>query len=214
MRICLVNEGKLLDLEEKLKEEFDILVISPIGRVSYTNEIEGRSGRFRHVARLSDDFHCLVLCGCVTEAKGVLRKSVIVADRGKLVGISDMTHSIDREYNAGASIKLYDTQYGKIAMLVGEDLFFPETVKLCSDSGVDLLFSISEKMQGVERNVLCTYSYCFGIPVCFVTEGYSMISSIDGTIAFSTSDSPSYYALDFKKQYHLIETRQKGFYHK
>ncbi|MBO5525273.1 MAG: hypothetical protein J5993_00830 [Clostridia bacterium] len=212
MRVCLVNEGKLLGLEGKLKEEFEILVISPIGRVSYTNEIEGRSGRFRHVARLSSDFQCIVLCGCTTEAKGIVRKSVLVADRGKLVGISDMTHSVDHAYNAGGALRLYETALGKIGVLVGEDLFFPETMKLFSDSGADVVFSIVNAMRGVERNVLCTYSFCYGIPVCFVADRYSMISSVDGTIAFSTANSPEYYALELKNEYHLVETRQKGFF--
>lgn len=214
MRVCLVNEGKLLGLEEKLTDEFDVLVISSIGRVSYTNEIEGRSGRFRHVARLSADFHCVVFCGCETEAKGIVRKSVLIADHGKIVGIADMTHSIDHTYDAGTTLRLYDTAIGKIGILVGEDLYFPETVKLLSDGGADLAISIYGAMQGIERNLLCAYSFCYGIPFCFVAEGYSIISSIEGTISFSTSNSPSFEGLELTKQYHLIETRQKGFYQK
>ncbi|MBO4989571.1 MAG: hypothetical protein J6D37_04490 [Clostridia bacterium] len=213
MRICFVNEGKLYSLAEKLKgEKFDLLLLSPIGRVNYQSEIEGRSGRLKSVATLSGMLSAPIFVGCETEAGGFLRKSVAVADRGKLVGISDMTHAIDRAYSAGASLKLYQTAVGKAGVLVGEDLFFPETAKLLADSGADFLVCILDHIHGDrEITLLRATSFFFGLPVFSVCEGYSLAVT-EGTLSFATPQSPAFYRAESKREYHLVETRRRGFF--
>ena len=213
MRICFVNEGKLYALAEKLKgETFDFLLLSPIGRVNYQSEIEGRSGRLKSVASLSGVLSAPVFAGCETEAGGFLRKSVAVADQGKLIGISDMTHAIDRTYSAGTSLKLYRTSVGKAGILVGEDLFFPDTARLLADCGADFLVSVLNRVRGDrEITLLRATSFFFGLPVFSVSEGFS-VAVTEGKLSFATPQSPAFYHAESKREYHIVETRRRGFF--
>ena len=55
----------------------------------------------------------VVVCGCYSDSRGIRRKSVVVADRGRILGVSDMLNQLDSsEYRPGAGIKIYDTKAG------------------------------------------------------------------------------------------------------
>ena len=147
MRICFVSRGSLNSFWDTYGgSDADIVFFGfqGIGEVSYEKELRGETGYFEDAAILSKENHNVVVCGCVTDTRGVKRKSAVVAENGRLLGVSDMLNAIDGEYKSGA--------------------------------------------------------------------GYSQLADVSGAVAFASPDSPVEFSLDKKQEYHLIETRRRGFY--
>jgi hypothetical protein len=56
-------------------------------------------------------------------------------------------------------------------------------------------------------------AFCYGVPIFFVGNGYSMIADVAGNISFASPQSPVCVDFENVHEYHLIETRRRGFYH-
>lgn len=213
MRVCLVNEGRLSGMGEELEgENPQIVCMSSVGLVDYEKEIEGKTGRLRGVAKLSQRLSCVVVCGCETDAKGLRRRSAIVADCGRICGISDMIHAIDGSCNCGFGLKCYETAVGRVGVLVGEDLYFPETVKVLVQSACDLILCVFGQIESARELVLMrSYSFCYGVCLCMAGEGYSQVTAADGSVLLTTPRKAETVEIVGKRRFHLIETRRSGF---
>lgn len=217
MRICFVTDGDLNTYSEKFAESKADVVCFPfraMGEVSYERELKGETSLFEDVALLSKAGGNVVVCGCYTNARGVKRKSVVVAEKGKILGVSDMVNRLDgSEYRAGAGIKIFDTAVGKIGIIVAEDLYVPRVAETLSVCGAEYVICIFEELTGnLEATVVRAEAFFYGIPVCLAALGYAMGADIGGKLAFATPASPAFYNFKREQEYHLIETRQRGFY--
>ena len=96
MRICFVTDGGLNDFAETITAAADVVCFSfqALGKVSYERELKGETNLFEDVALLSKMQKNVVVCGCYTDARGIRRKSVVVAERGRILGVSDMVNRI------------------------------------------------------------------------------------------------------------------------
>lgn len=73
---------------------------------------------------------CTVVGGCYTDARGIRRKSAVVAERGRLLGVSDLVNRIDGSaFGAGAGVKVYETAAGRLGVVVGKISTFPRSWK-------------------------------------------------------------------------------------
>ena len=118
MRICFVSKGTLGEFREQTKEtenetlseteRADIVLFGFGGgvEVSYERELKGETNYFEEAALLSKSGKNIVVCGYTTNARGHKRRSVLVAENGRLAGVSDMLNVIDGEWNAGACARL------------------------------------------------------------------------------------------------------------
>ena len=132
MRICFVSRGSLNSFWDTYGgSDADIVFFGfqGIGEVSYEKELRGETGYFEDAAILSKENHNVVVCGCVTDTRGVKRKSAVVAENGRLLGVSDMLNAIDGEYKSGAGLRVYETKVGRLGIAVAEDLYFPEILR-------------------------------------------------------------------------------------
>lgn len=214
MRICFVSSGTLDHFWEGYEGDADVVCLgfSALGEVNYEAELNGTTSLFEDVAIFSKEYACVVLCGCYTNTRGFKRKSVVVAERGRILGVSDMVNVLDGAFNCGAGWKLYDTSKGKLGVLVAEDLYFPEAVKTFSDCGADLVFCIYGPLQDSTEQILMRGdSFRYGVELCMCASKYVQVSSITGRIAFASADSPAFYEFDKHQEYHLVESRKKGF---
>lgn len=220
MRICFVGKGRLGTFREKDgkncdNESADILIFGfeGMGEVSYEKELKGESGFFEEAALLSKAAKNVVVCGCITDTRGHKRKSVVVAENGRLLGVSDMLNVVDGEVGSGAALKIYDTKAGKMGVAVADDLHFPDVVKSLAVCGCDFIVCpfgrVTDSLQSV---LLRAYAYCYGVPIFFCGCGYAMIADVSGSIAFASPQSPVYTDFENVREYHLIETRRRGFY--
>ena len=128
MDICFVSRDSVTDFYEHAVEKADVILFGfqAIGEVSYECELRGESSYFEDIARLSQQTSSIVICGCVTNAKGHRRKSAVVAENGRILGVSDMLNVVDGEWNVGANARVFQTAKGRVGVVVAEDLYFFE----------------------------------------------------------------------------------------
>ena len=214
MRICFVTNGNLNDLKSG-EREADILLFPfhALGEVSYERELKGETNLFEDVAILSKTAQCVVVSGCYTNARGIRRKSAVVAERGRILGVSDMVNRIDgSEYRSGAGIKLFDTKGGKLGIVVAEDLYFPHVLETLSLCGADVALCVFEELnEGLELNLTRAGAFFFGIPVCLCAYGYAEVADPSGRLRFSSPKSPCLFDMQSEREYHIVETRKRGF---
>ena len=216
MRICFVSRGEVATQMGDLQSIRADLIVGGfrcLGEVSYERELKEETKYFEQVAYLSKVTGAVVVCGCVTDTKGFKRKSAVVSENGRLLGVSDMLNVVDGEMNSGASLRVYETKVGKIGVLVADDLCFPEVIKSLALCGSDVIvcpYGVVENE--VESVLLRAHAFCYGVPICFCGVGYSAIGSVDGTLSFASPLSPVAAELEGIKEYHLVETRRRGLY--
>ncbi len=217
MRITFVTGGSLSAYAEKFASaRTDVVLCSfqGLGEVSYERELKGETGLFEDVALLSREGQNVVVCGCYTDARGIRRKSAVVAERGRILGVSDMVNRIDGgEYRGGAGIKIYDTSVGKLGVVVAEDLYFPQVMQTLSVCGAEVaLCPFEETNESLEQTLMRAEAFFYGIPVCVCAFGFAEAADIAGKLCFSSPESPCLYDLEREQEYHLVEIRQRGFY--
>ncbi len=216
MKIRFVGRGLLEDFKESYENEGEELLLfgfEGMGEVSYEKELKGESGYFEQAALLSKEAKGVVVCGCITDTRGLKRKSAVVAENGKLLGVSDMLHAIDGEVNTGADLRIYQTKLGRMGLVVAEDILFPEVIKSLALCGSDFIVCVFGGVtDSLTQALLRSYAYLYGIPILFCGVGYSMIADMGGSIAFSSPHSPIITDFQNTREYHLIETRKRGVY--
>ncbi len=217
MRICFVTTGSLNAYAEKyIGTGGDVVCFSfsALGEVNYERELKGDTSLFEDVALLSKEGKNVVVSGCYTNARGIRRKSAVVAERGRILGVSDMINRIDgAEFRAGAGIKIYDTQAGKLGVVVGEDFYFPQVIQTLSVCGAECAICIFEQLnESLEQVLMRASAYYYGLPVCMCAYGYAQAADIAGKLRFASPESPCLYDFEREQEYHLVETRQRGFF--
>ena len=100
------------------------------------------------MAILSKESHNIVVCGCVTDTRGIKRKSAVVAENGRILGVSDMLNAVDGEFKSGAGLRVYETKAGRLGIAVAEDLYFPEILRTLSVCGSDMPFRYRIRLYG------------------------------------------------------------------
>ncbi len=217
MRICFVSAGSLKEYRKAYdNEEFDLVLLgfSGIDEVSYEKELKGESTYFEDGALLSKESGATVVCGCITDTRGQKRRSALVAENGKLTGVSDALYALDGEYACGADLRVYQTKIGKMGVAVGEDLYFPEVIRSLALCGSDFIVCPFGKVRGELPSVLLrAHAFEFGVPILLCGKGYSVIATPKGEIAFSSPNSPVLVEYTSKKEYHLLRRRRNGCFH-
>jgi len=216
MKIGFISRGAVgAQLEECQLQGAELILCGfrSLGEVSYERELRGETRYFAEIAEFSQQTESVVVCGCITDTKGFKRKSAVVAENGKLLGVSDMLNVVDGEMNSGAALRVYDTKAGKIGVIVGEDLYFPEIAKSLTLCGSDVIvcpYGVVEN--GIESVLIRAQAFCYGVPICLCGIGYAAIGGVDGSLAFASPVNLSVAELEGVKEYHLIETRRRGLY--
>jgi predicted amidohydrolase len=217
MRIGFLTDGKLSDFEKcKQMQSADLccLAFGSIGEVNYEKEVQGESNEMEAIALFSRNFSCVAVAGCYTDTKGVKRKSAIVADNGRILGVSDMTHGLDGDgYKCGSGLRVYDTSAGRLGVLVGQDVYFPELTASLARCGGDVIVCAYEQLgENPEQILLRADAFRYGVTMCMCAHGYAQIAEPSGKIAFASPLSPVWCSMESRREYHLVETRRRGFY--
>lgn len=214
MQVCFVSRGGLRTFAEEYVGEkppkLFVFGFADNGEVSYEKELKGETGFFETAARFSKRVQSLVVCGCITETLGHRRKSVLVAENGKLLGVSDMLHAVDGELSAGATARVYSTKAGRMGVIVDEDLLFPEIVQALGVCGCDFIVCPFGRADGVQGVLLRAEAYLYGAPILFCADGYCAVANVKGELEFASPISPMQTEFNWKKEYHLVETRRRG----
>lgn len=182
-----------------------------LGEVDYEKELNGTSEKFEDAARLSKKVNCGLILGCKTVSRGLLRKSVAVADRGKLLGISDMNHVLDGEqFKSGVGLGFYKVNGCKIGLCIENDLLFPDTFKALSLCGCNAVVAVLEELKdGLPPLLIRAYSYLYGVPVIMCAGKTAYFADVSGAIATS-NQSVSLFEISPQSRYHIVTTRTRG----
>lgn len=214
MRIGFLTGGRLSDHAAQLLESgADVIVcgFQSLGEVSYERELRGETGLFEEVALLSKETKGVIVAGCFTDLPVGRRKSVVVAEKGRVLGVSDMLNRMDGgEYRAGAGIKMFETCPGKLGVIVAEDVCFPRVGETLSVCGADLAVCVYEQFCGIEPVLARAQAYFFGLPFVLCGYGYAFAADIGGRVRFASPRRVSSFDLPREQEYHLVETRRRG----
>ncbi|MDD6995530.1 MAG: nitrilase-related carbon-nitrogen hydrolase [Candidatus Borkfalkiaceae bacterium] len=215
MKICFVTKERLTDFWERTGGVDADVVFFPLFDnpvVSYERELKGETAYFEDVAMLSKAGKNVVVCGYVTSTRSLVRSSAVVAENGRILGVSDAITSVDGARNCGAFLKVYETGVGRIGVAVAEDAYFPEILRTLAVCGSDaVLCPFSGATGGAENVVLRAAAFSYGTPVCMCAQGYAFVAGADGEAAFSSPHSPVFFNVEKNGEFHLVEWRQRGF---
>ncbi len=185
-----------------------------LGLVNYKKELGGETEYFQDVARLSRQLSSVVVCGCDTDTYGVFRHSAVIADKGRILGVSDMAHSIDdSEFVAGGSFRVYDTSAGKIGLIVAEDLFFPESARVLALCDADVIICLFKSLEDlIPQIMLRAGAFANGVAMGICAKNYAALADVRGNIAAASSADFLRVNLKIEKDYRLISSRRRGLY--
>ena len=213
MRIDFVVKGSLQEWRNTMmvgEEGLLLMSFDTLDEVSYERELKGQSVCFEEIAMLSKRLKNVVVCGCETDMRGLKRKSAIVAENGKILGVSDMLHAVDGKGNSGSALRVYETKLGKIGVVIAEDLYFPETVKALSLCGADFIVCPFGKMAcSIQTVLLRAYAFCFGVPIFLCAQGYGMVVDAAGEVVFASPQTQSHIDFVNVKEYHIFNVRRR-----
>ena len=216
MQIVFVGQGGLDDLQtlasiRGVEKKNALTVVAFDGKeVCYERELKGETQIIENVATISKTNQGFVVYGAITNTHGHRRKSAIVAENGRILGVSDMCNAIDGEVHSGAFLRVYDAKIGRVGVVVAQDIYDMETIKTLAACGCDFIVCPFDKVQDSTCSVLLrAYAFLCGVPIVFCGNGYAMIADVDATIAFASPISPIGVEFTIKKEFHLLETRRK-----
>lgn len=99
------------------------------------------TGRFCDLAR-QQDIHLIVPFFARTD-KGVFNRATVINNLGEIVGWYDKLQPTGWEaqfVTPGASLPVFDLEFGKIAVMICMDIYFPEIARIYAMKGAELLF--------------------------------------------------------------------------
>ena len=201
-----------VDLDDVKNSQITVLGFNSIGKVSYKHELSGAENKLPDLASFSKRVKKVVIAGAVTDNYGILKQSVIIAEDGKLLGISDMTLSINStDYSGGGSFKVYQTKVGRIGLLVGDDIINLDGVKAMSLCDADLIVAVVQSEEKPQYNFLIrAYAYLFGVPIMLLTKTGVIASDMSGEICGKSIENTAKLIIPTQKQYILIKSKRRG----
>lgn len=214
MKIHFVTRGDLAACEEgAARSSCDVLALGfqALGEVDYRSELDGSSQKLESLALLSRRLNCTVVAGCVTLSCGFRRRSAAVAERGKILGVSDQLYTQGEEVRGGAHLKVYSTAAGKLGLCVGEDLYFPQVAQSLSLFDADAIFCVfGQEREEAPRLMLRASAFCAGVPVCMCADGLAQVASERGELLFRSARKECDYELSLSRAYRVFSRRLRG----
>lgn len=187
MRIAAVNKKVSAFLQEDIKKcvDADILLFS----FGCSREVDlavesGTSGVICELAAVSEHLNCVLVAGIYTDLFGTKRKSIMVCDAGRLLGISDETLCEEGGiYTPGYGYRVYDTAVGLIGAVVGSDVEQPNAVGVITNACGNSFISITDACAESVENAFIGNCRLYRIGgICLAENGF-LLGSRTGDLA-------------------------------
>ncbi len=124
------------------------------------------------LGKLASKINAYVVAGIYERKNNVIYNSAVLIDRnGKLIGVYRKTHLPREEWESGLTpgneYPVFDTEFGKVGIIICWDLQFPEPARAMAAKGAELIFlpiwggnEILAKARAIENSVfLVTATY-------------------------------------------------------
>ncbi len=208
----LTGNAFSVNKEELSNAKVGVFGFGALGKISYKRELTGEENLLSKFASLSRETGTILLSGAITDNYGVIKKSVVVCEKGKLIGICDAT-LIQNEsaFSGGGAFRVYYLNGLKLGVLVDCDLFNPEGVKALSLCDADIIVCVTASPEKPEHNFLVrAYAYLYGAPFYLLTQNSVIASDIHGEITGKSNKNTSTVIIPTKKQYTLFKLKRRG----
>ncbi len=214
LRIYTDKVSKINNESLKNEQNFKIFVygFESLGKVSYKHELSSSENKLPNLCNFSKKVKGVVIAGAITDNYGILKQSIIIADSGKLLGISDTVLGYENSpYQVGGSFKVYQTSACKIGTIVGDDIKNFDAVRSMSLCDADIIIAITSTEEKPQYNFLIrTYSYLFGVPVLLLSKTGVLASDIHGEICAKSIESNANLMIPVKREYTLCKFKRRG----
>lgn len=205
---------KLINLSNDDVKDAQVVILGfeSVGKVSYKHELSGNENKLLEIASFSKQTKKIVIAGAYTDNYGLLKKSAIIAENGKILGISDMNLAFDEsEFASGGSFKVYQTSVARIGVVVSDDILSLEGVKAMALCDADIIVAVLCDEEKPQHNFLIrAYSYLFGVPIVMLTKTGVIASDMLGEICGKGFDVISNLIIPVKKQYLIVKSKRRG----
>ena len=106
---------------------------------------------------------------------------------------------------------MYQTQVGRIGLLVGDDILDVDGIKAMSLCDADFIIAITSGEEKPQYNFLIrSYSYLFGVAIVLINATGVIASDLHGEICGKSLENHTKITLPVKKSYRLVVTKQRG----
>ena len=174
-------------VESLLTGDFDIYVngFNGCDKVKYGKELSGQTSTLKTLCTLSQKSNKTIISAFDTDNYGILKQSVGVFDKGKLLGISDATLSLgDSVYMPGNGGKLYQSKCIKFGVAVGDDVYSFELFKSLAICGAEMFIAICDvKKKEINSILTRAYSFLLGVPTILLFKGGCYVANVNGDLS-------------------------------
>lgn len=200
-------------IEEKIPAGTDIILlpeaISLVGSgnnyVGVAAPIPGPDTEF--LGKLAREKNAYIVAGLLERVgKSVYNTSVLIDRKGNFVGKYRKVYLPREELEGGVtpgdSYPVFETDFGRVGMMICYDVFFPDPARALAAQGADLvllpIWDGPERLavaRALENNVFLAVS-SYGLPALILDpDGNEMAKAVDnGSVAFATIDLNRSYA--------------------
>lgn len=198
--------------KSKVEEQTLIFGFNGVKKIYYKKELSGEDDILSSIANFSKKSQKLIISGAITDNYGIIRKSAIIAEDGKLLGISDMNLCLDKSpYSSGVGYRVYQTKIGRVGVIVDDDIIDIDGVKSMAQCGADVIICLISEEEKSQYNVLVrAYSFLFGLPIVIVSSSSVMAGDMNGEICGASRNEESRIIVPIRKNYRLCQTKKRG----
>lgn len=216
MKVCLVSGTlKEFPLLKREKGKADLICFggNGLGLVSYKKELDGETEYFHEVAKMSRLYGSVVISGLDTDTYGIFRRSAVIAEKGRILGVTDANFTLDEsEFKSGGNLRVYETGVGKIGVLVGEDVYCNDLIRSLSICDADIIISVYKMVKNSMPQVLMRAgSFSNGVNICMVADNYIQATDHKGNVIFATGKKMLETEIKIEKEFHTITLRRRGY---
>jgi|GEM_PF-6566792 len=93
-------------------------------------ELAGKTNVIKGLCMLSGDKNATLIVSLKAKLGENTYLSAIVIDKGRLLGICDMTHGLGGDFALGSCLRVFETSIGRFGILIGDDILFFEAARI------------------------------------------------------------------------------------
>ena len=213
MKVLCYNSSNVKNVDFTEFQPYDVVVfgLDGLNKIKYKNELNGTESVLQNFASLSKKSKKIIISGAITDNYGIVRKSAVVADSGKLLGISDMNLNVNSSgYSQGGGYRVYQTSKARIGVIIGDDIIDYDAIKSMSLCDADFIIVIESDEKPQYELLIRAYSYLFGVPILLVASGNTIASDVVGEVCGGSREKISDIIIPTKKTYRIVQNKRRG----
>lgn len=156
-----------------------------LGKVRYGEDEKNPNSALYRVCSASKTLG-LTLALADTTAGGAPKRSVLVAEGGKLLGITDELSASQSAFRLSKNIRVYRTSAGEIGVLSGADFYAYEPMRILAACGATFIVHLATFRKPQADTVGGALAYFNRVPVLSVSAGVAALYAENGELLYAS----------------------------